>query len=194
MSLEELLGNYGYVAVLLGTFLEGETVLVIAGFAAHRGYLELWIVVAVAFLGTFLGDQFFFYIGRLKGEDFLNRRPAWKAKSGRVLALLKRHQLWLILGFRFLYGLRTIAPFLIGVSGVAPLRFFVLNGIGALVWAIIVGVLGYFLGHALEVMLGEVKRYELWIIAIIALAGGCIWVAQRFNRNQRNRPNVPIKP
>lgn len=114
----------------------------------------MWFVIAVAFLGTFLGDQ---HIGRLKGDDFLNRRPAWKAKSGRVLAL-KRHRLWLILGIRFLYGLRTFTPFLIGVSGVAPFLFFVLNGIGALVWAIVVGVLGYFLRHAVELMLGEVSR------------------------------------
>lgn len=191
MSVEQWIVNYGYVAVLVGTFLEGETVLVIAGFAAHRGYLELWLVIAAAFAGTFLGDQLFFYLGRLKGDDVLNRRPTWKAKSGRVLALLKRHQVWLILGFRFLYGLRTVTPFLIGVSGVAPLRFFLLNGIGALIWAIVVGVLGYFLGHAVELMLGEVKRYELWIIALIALLGGCIWLVQRFVRTRRGRSDTP---
>jgi membrane protein DedA with SNARE-associated domain len=194
MSLEELLASYGYVVLLLGTFLEGETVLVIAGFLAHRGYLELWLVIAVAFLGTFLGDQLFFYIGRLKGGDVLDRRPAWKAKSSRVLALLKQHQLWLILGFRFLYGLRTVTPFLIGLSGVAPFRFFLLNGIGALAWAIVVGVLGYFLGHAVEVVLGEVKRYELWIIALVALLGACIWLAQWFKRKRRGAPDTPVTP
>lgn len=193
MPVEEWIANYGYVAVLLGTFLEGETVLVIAGFVAHRGHLELWLVIAAAFLGTFLGDQLFFYLGRVKGDDVLNKRPAWKAKSGRVLALLTRHQLWLILGFRFLYGLRTVTPFLIGVSGVAPLRFLVLNGIGALVWAIVVGLLGYFLGHAVELVLGEVKRYELWIIALIAFLGGCIWLAHRFNRTKRERADMPAK-
>jgi membrane protein DedA with SNARE-associated domain len=40
MTLESILDPYGYLAVLVGTFLEGETILVLGGFAAHRGYLQ----------------------------------------------------------------------------------------------------------------------------------------------------------
>lgn len=190
MSLEELLTNYGYVVLFAGTVLEGETVLVIAGFLAHRGYLDLTLVIATAFFGSLLGDQLFFYVSRAKGADFLNRRPAWKAKSGRVLALLKRHQTWLILGFRFLYGLRTVTPFLIGVSGVAPFRFFILNAIGAFAWAIVVAVLGYFLGHAVQLVLADVKRYELWIIALVALLGACVWLVRRFAKAPESHPRA----
>jgi membrane protein DedA with SNARE-associated domain len=103
-----------------------------------------------------------------------------------VLALLERHQLWLILGFRFLYGLRTVTPFLIGAGGVPPLRFFVLNGIGALGWAVLVAILGYALGGAVEVVIGEVKRFELWIVAAIAFAGVCLWLAQRLGGKKRS--------
>jgi len=185
MSLQQLLASYGYIVLFLGTFLEGETVLVIAGFLAHGGYLELPWVVAVAFLGTFLGDQLFFYLGRSKGSEILARWPAWKAKSVRVLSRLQRHQVWMILGFRFLYGLRMIAPFLIGAGGVAPLRFLLLNGIGAFAWAMLVTALGYFLGRAATAMLGEVKRYEFWIIGLIISLGVCIWLAHRFKRKNR---------
>jgi len=52
MSLEEIISNYGYAALLIGTFIEGETILVLAGFAAHRGYLDLPLVVTCAFIGT----------------------------------------------------------------------------------------------------------------------------------------------
>ena len=48
MNLPELIETYGYWAVLGGTLLEGESVLLLAGFAAHRGYLDLPIVVGVA--------------------------------------------------------------------------------------------------------------------------------------------------
>lgn len=58
MPLADLLREYGYYAVFLGTFLEGETVLVMAGFAAHSGYLQLPWVIAVA--GGTLGDQLYF--------------------------------------------------------------------------------------------------------------------------------------
>ena len=49
------------------------TILLIAGFAAHRGYLDLVGVVAVAATGGFLGDQAFFWLGRLRGKAVLLR-------------------------------------------------------------------------------------------------------------------------
>lgn len=173
--MEQLIANYGYVAVGIGTFLEGETILVLGGFAAHRGYLELHWVIIWAFIGTFCGDQLYYYIGRIKGKQMLEKRPVWKAKSERVFVLLDRHQIWLILGFRFLYGFRTVTPFLIGVSRIPPLRFLILNCIGASVWAVIIGYLGYLFGHTLEVIIGNIKRYELWVFAILAVMGVILW-------------------
>lgn len=176
MSLEELVSNYGYTAVAIGTFLEGETILVLGGFAAHRGFLEFPWVIVCAFLGSFSGDQTFFYVGRINGERMLARRPHWKAKSEKVLALMNRHQTWLILGFRFLYGLRSITPFLLGAAKISPARFFVLNLIGALVWAIVVGSLGYFFGVAIEAILGDIKRYELGVIGAMVCVGLAFWL------------------
>ena len=67
--LESLIANYGYAAVLIGTFVEGETILVIAGFAAHRGYLSLPWVILLAFAGSLAGDQLWFYVGRRSGPE-----------------------------------------------------------------------------------------------------------------------------
>jgi len=91
MSLEELISTYGYAAVGIGAFLEGETVLVLGGFAAHRGYLELPWVIVCAFFGTLFGDQLYFYIGRTKGKSVIEKRPHWKSKSERVFSLLDKH-------------------------------------------------------------------------------------------------------
>ena len=99
MTAQYLLSTYGYIALMIGTFLEGETILVAAGFLAHRGYLELPWVILFAFIGTFGGDQFYFFLGRVKGMDFIKSRPLWQAKSARVFALLKKHQLAVIVGF-----------------------------------------------------------------------------------------------
>lgn len=41
MTLTALIASYGCYALFVGTFLEGETVLIAAGFAAHRGILDL---------------------------------------------------------------------------------------------------------------------------------------------------------
>ena len=60
MDLQSIIENYGYAAILIGTFLEGETILALAGLAAHQGYLALTWVILAAFLGSLCGDQLFF--------------------------------------------------------------------------------------------------------------------------------------
>lgn len=176
VSLQELISNYGYAAIAIGTFFEGETILILGGFAAHRGYLELpWVVVS-AFVGTLFGDQLYFYIGRSKGVSALAERPGWKAKSEKVFRLLNKNQTWLILGFRFIYGIRTVTPFLIGASRVNPLRFLVLNTIGGLVWAVVVGTLGYLFGQTLELIVDDLKKYELFAFAGLAGVGLLVWL------------------
>ena len=176
MDLEQIVTNYGYIGVLIGTFLEGETILIIAGFLAHQGYLKLIYVIAAAFVGTLAGDQFYFYIGHFKGKKFIENRPAWQPRIKRVNTLLSNHQTLLILGFRFVYGIRTVVPFVLGTSGISPIRFLILNSCGAFVWAVVIGVLGYYFGYAVESMLGNIKHYEKWIITVIILMGITVWL------------------
>ncbi len=175
LNWEALLREYGYVAVLIGTFLEGESILVMGGFAAHQGYLQLPLVVLSAFVGSFTGDQLFFYIGRRVGAKLLARHPKWQARVMRVHALMERFHTAFILGFRFLYGLRTISPFALGTSDVTRQRFFILNLIGAAVWAVTVGSAGYAFGSVLEMFLGRMKQYErpifIGLIVLLALVG-----------------------
>jgi membrane protein DedA with SNARE-associated domain len=133
-------------------------------------------VIVYAFLGTLAGDQLYFYIGRVRGKSLLEKRPAWKSKSEKVFLLMEKYDVWLVLGFRFLYGIRTVTPFLIGTGSISSFRFLILNMLGASVWAVVVGTMGYLFGHALEVMIGNIKHYELLIIAILTGAGVFSWV------------------
>lgn len=185
MTLESIVDTYGYVAVLLGTFLEGETILVLGGFAAHRGYLALPGVILAAFIGSLCGDQLFFFLGRRHSQAVLARRPAWKARADQANRLLERFRTPFILSFRFLCGLRTVSPFVIGMSSVPARQFIPLNAIGALVWAVVVGTGGYLFGSALEVVIGEVKRYEVEALLAIAIIGILVWISHFYRRRKR---------
>ncbi|MCX5908799.1 MAG: VTT domain-containing protein, partial [Deltaproteobacteria bacterium] len=102
MTFEYYIAHYGYWAILAGTFLEGETILILGGFAAHRGYLELPWVILCAFIGTLGGDQLFFFLGRKYGPKILARRPSWQSRVDQVHRLSERFRHWLILLFRFI--------------------------------------------------------------------------------------------
>jgi membrane protein DedA with SNARE-associated domain len=188
MMVESFIETYGYLAILVGTFLEGETILVLGGFAAHQGYLALPWVILAAFMGTFCGDQIFFYLGRNYGAKILARRPSWQIRAEKAQKLLERFQTLLIFLFRFLYGLRSITPVVIGMSSVSKRRFFLINALGAFVWAVAVGSGGYLFGHALGVLMGDLKRYEIMILAVTSLAGASVW-ALHFYRRRKNKPS-----
>jgi len=176
MTLESFVSTYGYLAILAGTFLEGETILILGGFAAHRGYLELPWVILAAFTGTLAGDQLFFCLGRKHRLTILTSRPSWKARVDRALELFKRFQTYLVLIFRFLYGLRSVVPFVVGASSFPAKRFVMLNAAGALVWAALIGTAGYLFGQALTSIIGDIKHYELGILGAVAGIGVMIWL------------------
>ena len=187
LRMEELIKHYGYLILFIGTFAEGETILVMAGFLAHRGYLEVPWVIVTAFFGTLAVDQLFYYVGYLKGLPFLKRRPRWEAKYARALALFSQYQTLIILCFRFLYGFRTITPFVIGLSKVSPIRFLFLNAVGAFMWALVVGLLGYSLGLVLEAYVERIERYEMWIMGAIVTLGLLVWIIYlRWNRRTKD--------
>jgi membrane protein DedA with SNARE-associated domain len=180
MSLEtltELIKNYGYFAILIGTFLEGETILILGGFAAHMGFLELPWVIASAVAGSFSGDQLYFYIGRHYGPKIIAKRLSWQEGAEKVYKHLHRHKNLLILTFRFFYGLRNVTPFAVGAAHVARLRFFTLNLIGAVVWAISFASGGFLFGEAIRLFLDDVKRYELYVLLGLVLVGVLVWLA-----------------
>ena len=188
MSLEtltELIKNYGYLAILIGTFLEGETILILGGFAAHMGFLELPWVIASAFAGSFSGDQLYYYIGRHFGRKIIAKRLSWQEGAEKVYNHLHRHKNLLILSFRFFYGLRNVTPFAVGSAHISRSRFFALNLIGAVVWAVSFAYAGYLFGEAFRLFLDDFKRYELYVLLGLVLVGVLIWLATLIRHRRR---------
>lgn len=169
MDLPSLIATYGYPVVFAGALIEGETVLVLAGVAAHLGYLSLAKVIAVAAVGGFLGDQIYFFLGRRYGLRLLDRFPAAKAVAPRVDALVVKHRALVVPLLRFTYGVRTVGPILIGAGRMNPFAFAALNAVGAAAWAVIVGGAGYFFGQMVIALLGRARVVEEALFAVAAI-------------------------
>ncbi len=176
MSIDAIIAQYGYLALFVGVFFEGETILIVASFAAHQGYLKLEWVILTAFLGSMAGDEFYFFLGRLKGRAYLRKRPLWQLRAKRVQGLLERHHRLIIVGFRFLSGLRTVIPLSLGMSDIKVSQFIFFNTIGAFAWSVVIGLSGFLFGAALDVLLANIRRYEWHIMAAILAIGVLVWI------------------
>lgn len=163
-TLLSFIQHYGYAFVFFATLFEGETIVALAGFTAYEQYLDFETVMFVAFLGGMVGDQLFFYFGRWKGKRFLESRPKFANRAKGVQRLIERYPNFLIFASRFMYGFRVIIPVAFGTSRVTGLRFFVFNLLGAATWSAIFTSLGYFLGNALEVYLGNFHKAEKYVV------------------------------
>lgn len=184
--LEGLIAQYGAFVVLVGAAIEGETLVILGGFLAHQGVIDVRVVAAAAFVGSFLADQIWFWAGRaFAGGPFIARQRQ-RPLFATALAEVEKHPVAFILGFRFVYGLRTVSPMAVGVSRVPAGRFLVLNLIAAVVWALLITSIGWVFGQTAELFLGRlgVIEHKLMLgLAIAAVASAVIWfVARRWRR------------
>jgi membrane protein DedA with SNARE-associated domain len=167
-QLTQLLATYGYGAVLLFVTIEstgipfpGETMLLIAAVAAgmtHQLAIP-WVITAAA-SGAILGDNLGFWIGRTAGYRFLRRYGHYirlderKLKLGHYLFL--KHGGKVVFFGRFVAVLRAWAAFLAGTNRMSWPTFLLCNASGAVVWASLVGLSGYFLGNVMEQFSGPI--------------------------------------
>jgi len=184
VDLAGLIDSYGYLAVFIGSFLEGETILALAGLAAFRGYLDLAIVIVVATFAGFLGDQFYFFLGRFQGHRVLARYPRMQLRAHRFDEMLSRWHAPLIIGIRFMYGFRIVGPILLGMGRVPTWKFVVYNFIGAALWAPLVAGIGYTFGSVVKSALGHLKRYEIYVFGTV-LVIGLAFALYHYHRERR---------
>ncbi len=195
MDINQLIAHNGacfYAIVFIWTFLEGETVVLFAGFAAAQGLIDPILLFTAAWLGSFSGDQCYFWLGRRFGARLLDRFPRWRHGVDSALHWLERYDTGFILSFRFIYGVRNFSSFALGVSAVRWNRFLRLNFIAAGVWAASFVGVGYFLGHAFRAVLGDLARSFSFVMlgVFVAVAGG-MWL---LHRSQRRRPPIAVPP
>jgi membrane protein DedA with SNARE-associated domain len=187
MDLHALISTHGYWVLALGCLIEGETVLLLAGFAAFRGHLNIGAVIALGAAAGFTGDQIFFWLGRRHGSAVLARFPSVAQQADRTFRLIEKYQAWVIVGVRFAYGLRIAGPIIIGTSQIRPLKFMLFNALGALLWATAIGGAGYLFGEAATAMLGQLHDIEIWLLLGLAGLALVVLLVQRQRARARLR-------
>jgi membrane protein DedA with SNARE-associated domain len=182
-------GSWFYLTTFLWTFIEGETFVIFAATFAAQGLLDPVLLLASAWLGSFSGDQLYFYIGRRYGGQLLQRFPRWRGGVDTALAFLRRFSTSFVLTFRFTYGIRNFSSFAMGMSGLSWGRFLRLNFLAAGLWALAFVGSGYLLGHIFGAALGAfADSFGLVMLGVFVLVGIFVFVMHRVQRRRMAPP------
>ena len=184
MSPETLLEQFGYLAIFFGTFLEGEAILVAAGFFASRGYLDIWLVTLVAFAGSYVGHLFWFWLGRVHGVRLLDRFPSMRRHFGQGVRVFERWGAAAIIITQWLYGLRITCAVIIGMSKISLVKFLFYEAVSCALWSAVITALGYYFGRAIESLLGRVDHIEKYGLAIIIAIAVGFWLYHRWKEKK----------
>jgi len=174
-----------YATVFLGCFVEGETSLITSSFDAHRGYLEIFIVMFIALAATQSWDWIWFTIGRKSGKLFLERKPKLNEKAKKIDSLLRKNPVPVLLGYRFLFGFRTVVPIVIGMSSISKRKFLIFSLINTILWDILFSSIGYFFGAFLKANWKRIEDYEFEIMACLLISGIIIGLFLRYRSLKR---------
>lgn len=191
MDAGALIESYGYWALAIGCLLEGETLLALAGLAAHHGHLDFGRVLVIATAAASAGDQCCFWLGRRHGDQILARFPSLRAKTVRLFGLAQRFDAWLIVGLRFAYGLRLAGPFLLGTTKIPTSRFVAYNVLGAFIWSIVIAGMGWLFGQLVQTLLGTAQRFAAGALLAALVAAALVgWLRRR--RHVQSAPPGPL--
>lgn len=165
-----LLHVYGYWLMAFGALVEGETFLLVGGIAASQHLLHLPGLILLAVIGSTIHDHIFYALGYFGGRRVLHHFKSLEKKSEKVLKLIDQYGIGLILILRFLYGVRTIIPVMIGMSPISYIKFLICDVIGGIIWAGFFIMGGYYFGKAMEALYHRVEYYEDWLWSFLVLA------------------------
>lgn len=160
--------QYGYWAVFIWTFIEGESVFIAAAALAAAHLMIPWKVIVVAASGAFVGHIVFFVLGRWKGMQLILSVPFLARHYPKANLILDKYAHWSIFIFQYLYGTRLVAAILFGCSSIAFWRFFLLQIVNCLSWSLVVYAVGHALGTAGMAILHHFGIIGLMIATAVA--------------------------
>jgi membrane protein DedA with SNARE-associated domain len=167
--MEETISRLGYVGVLLGTFLEGETTILLAAIFAKLGYLRLKPVIFWSFIGTFSGDCSFFFLGKFFGRSVIERCEFLRTKALTSSKIIHQYGHLILLIMRFLAGFRSIILVLLGCADLRARRFLLIDVATSAAWSVLISMLGYSFANVVYIFVRDTKGYEKIIIPLAVI-------------------------
>jgi membrane protein DedA with SNARE-associated domain len=198
-EIAHLIQKYGYLfygITFFWAFLEGETFVIFAGALAVPGLggstapppIDIYILIAAAWLGSFAGDQLYFFLGRRFGRRILHRFPRIQGGVQLAIDMLHKYHTVFILTYRYMYGVRNFASLGMGMSELSWPRFASLNFVAAFLWANSFAWGGYALGYFAASALGKINFVYIMIGVLVFVFGLFAFIQAGGGQDRRDAP------
>lgn len=171
-----IISTYGYVGIFIIVFLEsglifalpGDSLLLTAGLLASTSVLNIYILIPVIFVATFLGGmmgyevgvhlvklQKFKFFARFLKQEYIDEAHRFFDKHGKAAIIFSR----------FVVVVRTFIPIVAGVARMHYGPYLRYSLIGSLIWSFVMTLVGYYLGQVFP----GIKEYLTYIIIIVVI-------------------------
>ncbi|MEW5806176.1 MAG: DedA family protein [Acidobacteriota bacterium] len=162
--IEQFIRQYGLMAVFVGVAVEGDATMIFAGVSAHLNLLSFFSVCIVGTVAGWVGDTFYYLLGRFAGGYF-NKGAKIASASTKAERFTKKFGVWSIFLSRFIWGTRMATMAFWGFHHLSFIRYAIVDLIGCMLWATLLGSLGYCFSKSAELLIGRVRQLEIWLLA-----------------------------
>ncbi|MFP3565299.1 DedA family protein [Paraburkholderia sp. SIMBA_030] len=174
-------------------FLPGDSLLFIGGAFCAAGAMNIGLLIVLLLMAAVSGNTVNYMIGRVIGPRVFNSHIPFLERFLDRTALQKTHDFYekhggkTIVLARFIPVVRTFAPFVAGASQMTVSRFQLFNIAGALLWVLLLVLLGYFFGN-----IPFIRQYLNVIVlvgigaAVVPVLLGALWKVTRKNAAKTN--------
>jgi membrane protein DedA with SNARE-associated domain len=177
---EIFLHEYGVVAVFviltlesLGAPLPGESLLILASVLAARGEMSFPLMLLFAWVGSVLGDNIGYLIGKVLGRTAVLRYGEKiginAERLGRIEAVFARYGPVTVGAARFFNLLRQLNGVVAGTLGMDWWRFLLFNALGGALWVLTWGLVGYYLGEHGSKIMSFMHKFGLAAAILVAI-------------------------
>jgi membrane-associated protein len=176
--------------LLVGFFLPGDSLLFTAGFLASQNLVDVWVLSIGCGLAAAIGPLVGYWYGKALGPRLFNRDDSLlfhKQHLVRAHEFYERHGGKALIIARFMPVVRTFAPVVAGMASMSYGRFVMYTVVGAVVWAIGMTWLGYFLGS----LIPDAGKYLEYIVAAIIVVSIAPPIIHLLRERARSRATLP---
>lgn len=176
----DLIIKYGYIILFLYSLGGGFVALIGASVLSWAGKMDLTLSIIVATSANFIGDSLLFYLTRYQKSSMASYIKKHNRKIAYINILMKKYGSIILILQKYIYGIKTLVPAAVALTKYSFLKFNIYNAIGAIIWGISIGFLGYFSGEFIVNAFDKLSQYPyiapIFIVTIFTILW--IWISK----------------